>query len=214
MRFVGYVISIVISYIVGSIPFAYIAGEMISRKDLRKIGSGNLGASNVTKEVGKLAGVVVFFLDCAKMGLVLSVFRILGFPLMVQSLGALAVIVGHNWSIFTKFKGGRGMAVTLTAFLIFLPWESFIVLGIYLYAVLTRTLAMYYGFSLIIWPVMALLRPEPFPWIFFSFGAMVLGFARRLKGSPEVGSENMYVPKKKVIISRLIDDREYRSQCG
>jgi len=211
-HYLGYAFAIIIAYIAGSLPFAYLAGKIVGGKDLRLIGSGNLGTSNVFHEVGKVAGVFVFFLDCAKMAFTILFFRLLSLPMLVQSLGALAVIAGHNWSIFTGFKGGRGMAVTLVGALIILPWETIVILGILLYGVLTRTLAMYCGFSLLVWPVMAILRGEPWQWILFSLGIALLGFARRLQGSPDVACvPGEFVPRRDLIKSRLVLDREYVS---
>jgi len=210
MREFAYVISIPLSYLVGSIPFAYLAGKILAGKDLRFVGSGNLGTSNVFHEVSKKAGVAVFFLDCAKMGLTLLALRLIGTPFIIQSLCALAVMAGHNWSIFTGFKGGRGMAVTLIGSLIILPWETLVILAILLYGTITKLLSLYCGIALISWPIMALLRGEPWEWCLFAFGVMVLAFARRLQGSPEVSPyPRELVPLKKVIISRLIFDREY-----
>lgn len=211
MKAILYAVAVVLTYLVGSIPFAYLAGRLIAGKDLGRTGTGNLGAHNVFHEVGRVSGVLVFFLDCAKIGITLLVFRLLGLPLMVQSLGALAVIAGHNWSVFTGFRGGRGMTVILVGSLILLPWESLAVVGVLGFGALTRTLAMYCGFSLVLWPVLAILRGEPTSLVVFALGAMVLGFARRLQGSPGVAPvHRRYVSIKDVLISRLILDREYQ----
>jgi glycerol-3-phosphate acyltransferase PlsY len=203
-------IAIPSAYLAGSIPFAYLAGRLFAHKDLRTAGTGSLGTHNVFHEVGRAAGVAVFFLDCAKMGLTLLVLRIVGASLWVQSLAALAVIAGHNWSVFTRFKGGRGMTVTLIGFAILLPWETLVVLTVLAFGLATRTIAMYCAFSLVLWPLLAVLRGEPAPLIFFAFGASLNCFARRLQGSPEVAP----VPPSEarlsdVLFNRLILDREF-----
>lgn len=204
-----YVVSPIAGYLIGAIPFAFLAGKLVAGKDLRYEGTGNLGTSNVFHEVGKAAGVTVFFLDCAKMGLTLLVMRSLGLPLWAQSLAALAVIIGHNWSVFVGFKGGRGMAVTLVGAAILLPWETLIVLGILGIGTFTRTLALTCGIALIAWPLLAIWRGEPTSLVVFAVGACVLGFARRLQGSPEVAEEGpVPVRRRDVLISRLLFDRE------
>lgn len=203
------VVAVVSAYLAGSVPFAFIAGKM-SGRDLRKVGTGNLGTHNVFNEVGKAQGVVVFFLDCAKIGLTLLVLRMIGLSLLTQSLGALAVIAGHNWSIFTGFHGGRGMTVTLVGAAILLPWETLIVLGVIAFGVLVGALALYCGFALVLWPMLALWRGESAPLLLFAFGALVLGLIRRLQGSPAVSPlPTDYLGRKDLILSRLLYDREY-----
>lgn len=205
-----YIIVLPAAYLAGSIPFAYLAGRLVAHKDLRTLGTGSLGTHNVFHEVGPVAGVAVFFLDCAKMGITLLVLRVLGAPLWVQSLAALAVIAGHNWSVFTGFRGGRGMAVTLVGFAILLPWETLIVLAVLAFGLATRTIAMHCAFSLVLWPLAAVSRGEPAPLVFYAVGAALVCFARRLQGSPEIA----LVPPsearlKDVLVNRLIFDREF-----
>lgn len=205
-----YVLVVAGAYLVGSIPFAYLAGRLLAGKDLRVVGTGNLGTHNVFHEVGKAAGVAVFFLDCGKMAFTVLAIRLAGAPLAVQSLAALAVIAGHNWSVFTGFRGGRGMTVTLVGAAILLPLETAFILGILGFGVLTRSVALYCGFSLVAWPVLALAFGAPPSLLLFAFGALVLGFARRLQGSPELARASAAaVPVRHVLVSRLLFDREY-----
>lgn len=198
------------AYLVGSIPFAYLAGRLLTGRDLRLVGTGNLGTHNVFHEVGRTAGVVVFFLDVGKMAFTVLAIRLAGGPLAVQATAALAVIAGHNWSVFTGFRGGRGMTVTLTAAAILLPAETLVVLGILGFGVVTRSVALYCGFSLVAWPALALAFTEPPSLVAFAFGAMLLGFARRLQGSPELARASaLSVPLRQLLVSRLLFDREY-----
>jgi len=111
---------ILISYLIGSIPTAYIFGRVLKGIDIRKFGSGNIGATNALRVLGKWPGITVLVLDILK-GFIAVVF--LG-NLVVVRMGGLAetsarillglsCICGHNWTIFLKFKGGKGMATTL-----------------------------------------------------------------------------------------------------
>lgn len=112
--------AIIISYIIGSIPTAYIFVRVIKGLDIRKVGSGNVGATNALRILGKRWGVTVLFLDVLKglipvllLGTFLSnrvnfiqehnLFIIIG----------LSAICGHNWTVFLNFKGGKGVATTL-----------------------------------------------------------------------------------------------------
>lgn len=204
-----YVFTTMAAYIVGSIPFAYLAGKLKGGKDLSKEGTGNLGTHNVFHEVGKAVGILVFFLDCAKIGLTLLLYWLLGISQWGLVLAALAVLAGHNWSVFTKFKGGRGIAVFLVGSGILLPVETLIMLAIFAFGVFTKTVAMSCGIAVVVLPLAALWLSEPAPLLFFAFGAAAMVFARRLQGSPDVkveGREN--VSMKDIILYRILLDRE------
>jgi acyl phosphate:glycerol-3-phosphate acyltransferase len=119
---------IIISYIIGSIPTAYLFGRVLKGIDIRKQGSGNVGATNALRVLGKGPGITVLVLDILK-GVLPVIF--LGDFLLVrqavvssEALGILlgiSCIAGHNWTIFLQFKGGKGVAVTLGV-LIGLAW--------------------------------------------------------------------------------------------
>lgn len=114
------ILTIIISYLVGSIPTAYIFGRLLKRVDIRKFGSGNVGATNAFRLLGKGWGITILFLDILK-GFLPVVF--LGDIAAHQQSGVqaqniliiigLGCISGHNWPIFLQFKGGKGVATTL-----------------------------------------------------------------------------------------------------
>ncbi len=108
------------SYLIGSIPTAYIIGRILKGIDIRKFGSGNVGATNAWRVLGKGPGIAVLSLDAFK-GIIPVVFlaniliknsAIIPEGILRIILG-LSCIIGHNWTIFLKFKGGKGIATTL-----------------------------------------------------------------------------------------------------
>lgn len=102
------------SYLLGSIPFSYIIAKTFFKKDIRSMGSGNPGTTNVFRNFGALAGCFCLFLDMAK-GLVAVYFSTF---LLGQRFGLTAlvfVVLGHIFSIFLKFKGGKGVATSAGA---------------------------------------------------------------------------------------------------
>ena len=102
------------SYLVGSIPFSYLIGKIFFKRDIRMMGSGNPGTTNVFRNFGALAGTFTLFLDMAK-GLV-AVYTtnfFLGEKYALTSL--VFVVLGHIFSIFLKFKGGKGVATSAGA---------------------------------------------------------------------------------------------------
>ena len=108
-------LGMIISYVLGSIPSAYIMGRLYKGIDIRQHGSGNVGATNVFRVLGKGPGIVVLVADILK-GLlaVVVVGRLLNLTeLLVLILLSLSVVAGHNWPLFLKFKGGKGIATSL-----------------------------------------------------------------------------------------------------
>ena len=107
---------ILAAYLIGSIPSAYLAGRFVAGIDIRKYGSGNVGASNVSVHVGKKWVAPIALFDVFVKGL-LPVY--VGGPALLDlnpvaiAIAALAAMCGHNWPIFLKFSGGRGVSVGL-----------------------------------------------------------------------------------------------------
>jgi len=114
---------IIVGYLIGSIPFGVIVAKRFANVDIRSYGSGKIGSTNVLRTAGKKAAALVLILDILKGALaVLFAGLIVGRDYMVvgndfglgllvaQCLAALASMAGHNWSVFLKFKGGRGVA--------------------------------------------------------------------------------------------------------
>ena len=108
-------IAFIVSYLIGSIPTAYIFGRLLKKIDIRKHGSGNVGATNAFRILGKGPGTAVLLIDVFKGAIVTSlVANLFGLndPLMRVLLG-IVVVCGHNWTIFLNFKGGKGIATSL-----------------------------------------------------------------------------------------------------
>jgi glycerol-3-phosphate acyltransferase PlsY len=118
---------IVCSYLLGSIPFSFVAGKLLKGIDLREHGSGNLGASNTFRILGPWPASVVLVLDIAKgfvpvmvAGRVDAGAGIAGHWLMLSAM--FAAIFGHLYSVYLKFSGGKGIATSAGAFLALSPW--------------------------------------------------------------------------------------------
>ena len=105
-----YPISVIVGYLLGSIPFGVIVAWGFKRIDVRDFGSGRTGMTNVLRTVGVPAAVLVLVLDMGKGALAIVFARILGDPNGLEVAAALGAMVGHNWPISIGFKGGRGTA--------------------------------------------------------------------------------------------------------
>ncbi|MFP4333562.1 MAG: glycerol-3-phosphate 1-O-acyltransferase PlsY [Campylobacterales bacterium] len=120
-----------IAYLIGSIPFGWIAIKVLAKEDLRKIGSGGTGATNVYRalqakgfEKAKLVAGGTIILDALKGFLPILLAMLLGFPEPVLWAMAFLVVVGHCYSVYLLFEGGKGVATAFGATLILLPIEA------------------------------------------------------------------------------------------
>jgi len=115
------VAAIIIGYILGSIPFAYIVGHLIKGVDIRETGGGNIGALNVYRNVGPVYGLAVLAADIGKGAMAVVIASWLDLTLPWICVAGFAAILGHNWPVFLKFKGGKGAATVLGVLLAFMP---------------------------------------------------------------------------------------------
>lgn len=116
------------SYILGAIPFAYIFTKVFSHKDIMGLGWKKSSASNVLYNVGKIPALLTFLFDVFKGFIVIYIAQLLGLDIIIQALAGLLVIIGHNWSIFLGFRGGRGLASVIGVVLAFNPFMLLIAL--------------------------------------------------------------------------------------
>ncbi len=153
------IIVIVIAYLLGSIPFAYIVTRFVSGQDIRKLGSGNVGGNNVYRHVGLTAAIPVALFDVAKgTAAVATAHWLLEVPLFEPNiyifLAAIAAVVGHIWSIYLKFRGGNGLSATIGVLSILMPWETLIVVAlIIILKFVTRNLVLATNISLLTVPI-------------------------------------------------------------
>ena len=113
-------LTIIIGYLIGAIPTAYLAGRWLRRKDIRELGDGNMGAQNAFREFGPATGIAVGLLDACKGALSILIPRAFNAPLPIVMASGAACIIGHNWPAFLGFRGGRGEAPTIGIFYVLL----------------------------------------------------------------------------------------------
>ena len=119
---------IIVSYLLGAIPTSFIIGKLTKKVDIREFGSGNVGASNAFRVLGVIPGIITLIIDIAK-GLIcasiIASFFHRGcsdqFYNLFQIIAGTSAIIGHNWTIFLDFKGGKGVATSTGVFLAISP---------------------------------------------------------------------------------------------
>jgi glycerol-3-phosphate acyltransferase PlsY len=134
---------LVVAYLLGAIPFGYLLVKLKTGGDVRSKGSGNIGATNVMRTTGRVAGIATLLLDIGKGYLAVWIAqRVCGCPLLM-SAAAVTVMAGHAYPVFLRFKGGKAVASFVGAFLCLTPWALAVEAIIFVVVVLwTRHISM------------------------------------------------------------------------
>lgn len=193
-------LSIILSYLLGSVPTSYIMGKLWKGIDLRKHGSGNVGAANTLRVLGPIPGVTVLFIDVLK-GLIAVLFisrLAMGSSLSsewVKVFCGIAAICGHNWTIFLKFKGGRGVATSTGVFLGLAWLAMLLVISVWLVIVaLTRYISLGSILGAVALPILVYTLNAPLPYLFLSILASLLVIIKHIPNIKRLikGKENRF----------------------
>ncbi len=201
-------LSVITGYLLGSIPFSFLIAKISGGKDLRKIGTKNVGGSNVVREIGFIFGVIAILLDMSKGVFSIVLIKLSGLSFPYIFISAFFSIIGHSFPIFLKFHGGRGMATslgvmlyfsfkeTLLSFLIFSPF--FILKEVGLGTIL--------AFSLI--PIFIFFIKKDTSLFFFSLLVLIFLIFRRLYFLKDDIREKR--PFLKTFLNRLLFDAPFK----
>ena len=188
-----YILAALIAYLIGSIPSGLILGKLFWHKDLREHGSHNIGATNAWRTLGKGAGIAVFIADSLKgqagvaVGLVL-----VGTPLAAV-LGGLFAIIGHSFSIFLRFHGGKGVATSLGVLTMLMGNVTLIVFAVWFAIVYTtRYVSLGSVVAGFLTPILAALFGYPMEYVLFTVIAAILVIVRHRENIVRLmnGTEN------------------------
>jgi len=180
--------AIIISYLIGSVPTGYLFGKLLRGIDIRNFGSGNIGATNAWRVLGKKTGTLVLLIDLLKgalpVVLVADFFLSRGVDISPEAFRlilALSCISGHNWTVFLKFKGGKGVATTLGVLIgLSLVTDDFakifgLIIFVWLVVFLISRMVSLASISAgISFPVWSLIFKMPYAILLFSFLTAVL----------------------------------------
>jgi glycerol-3-phosphate acyltransferase PlsY len=124
------ILSIIIGYLLGSIPTAYIVSRLRKGIDIRTVGSGNMGSANVMREIGTREGIFVGLIDIAKGAGAILIAQTLNISDLWVFGAGFAALVGHNFPVFAGFRGGKGSATVIGIFLVLAPLSMLVTLVI------------------------------------------------------------------------------------
>ena len=187
------VLIITICYLLGSIPFGYIVGKLFKKIDIREFGSGNIGATNAFRILGPSLASLVVMGDIGKG--IFSIYLVKYFNIdnsLILTIAGLAVICGHDWSLFLGFKGGKGIATTFGVVFALNPIISILAVMVWgVVLIISRYASLSSICAIISIFVFTILFKQPYEYIGFSAIIIILGIfnhkenIKRLKSKKE-----------------------------
>ncbi len=168
-------LAILSSYILGSISFGYLAGKLVTGIDIREYGSTSTGTTNTLRIIGVIPAIIVMILDIAKGIIAVLIAQLVANHGMYVLLSGLAVVAGHNWPLFLRFRGGRGSATIVGVLIALVPKISVIVMlvGISI-TVLTRYVSLGSIIAALLLPILMLIYSMPSEHVVFGSALGIL----------------------------------------
>ncbi len=167
------------AYLLGAVPFGLLVVRAATGGDIRKEGSGNIGASNVYRVAGPAVGILVLALDLLKGLLPVIVSQRLGLDPATTIAAGLAAIAGHNWSVFLRGAGGKGIATSYGVLLALSPVAGLVAAAVWIAVILaTRYASLASLLGVLSVPVAMRLRSEPAVHLAFGVAIVVFAFYR------------------------------------
>jgi glycerol-3-phosphate acyltransferase PlsY len=211
------------AYLLGSVPSAYLAGKWSRGIDIRRYGSGNVGATNLLRITSRRVALPVIIFDSAKGMIMVAVAWQLGLGVTEQLVVGIAAIVGHNWPVFLRFSGGRGVITTMgvafitpivnnlvppqTSFLISVLYGSIAVVSAYF-----KRLPLGVFIIVAIFPLVTWLLIESVPLTLGYLGMFLILVIRRLTAWQPVRVTS--ISRRRVLINRLLYDRDMKDKAA
>ena len=202
------------AYLCGAVPSSYLAARRLRGMDIRRFGSGNVGASNAARALGTWPAVAIGAFDCVGKGLLpILLARAAGLDTWVLGAMGVAATAGHNWSPYIRMTGGRGVSVLTGALLGLFLWREVLIVGV-LFGVIGRLVLKDTAFwtlvALVALPLLAFVFAEPPVFICTTIAIGLVIVAKRMTSNWEnlASDEEWY----RVMANRVVWDRDIASR--
>ena len=157
---------VVVAYLLGSFSFGLFVAKWYGQTDLRERGSGNIGATNVARTVGRTPALLTLLGDSAKGCLAVLLAQWWEASLTITALAALAAVLGHMFPLYHRFQGGKGVATSLGVMIPLLPWPTLGAVVVWMAVALSlRYVSVASMLAALAVPVLAFLRGDPSPFV-------------------------------------------------
>ena len=166
---------VAVAYLLGSVSFGLLVARRFGQADLRQSGSGNIGATNVARTVGRLPALLTLLGDSGKGCAAVLLAQWVGDSLTATALAALAAVLGHMFPLYHRFRGGKGVATSLGVMIPLLPWPTLGGMVIWvIVALVFRYVSLASMIAALVVPVLAFLRGDPAPLVLAAVAAALL----------------------------------------
>ncbi|MFC2022329.1 glycerol-3-phosphate acyltransferase [Chloroflexota bacterium] len=212
----GFILLLLGAYLLGSVPTAYLIAKWSRGIDIRQYGSGNVGATNVSAVVSKRWSIPVIIFDIGKGALTVWAAQLLGLGAAQQVTVGIVTIIGHNWPIFLRFQGGRGVFTSLGVITMISPKLGLIVLVMSYSLAPLRQVALGVSLGLVSLPILSWFLSQPLDIverlpITLGFAALALIVLSRRLMAPRTPLSKSVQPLE-LLINRLLFDRDIRDR--
>jgi glycerol-3-phosphate acyltransferase PlsY len=213
---VEFVLLLLGAYLLGAVPAAYLAAKWLRGIDIRQYGSSNVGAANVLATVSKRWAIPVAIFDLVKGMVVVYIAQLIGLEVYQQVTIGIAAIVGHNWPVFLRFSGGRGVLTTVGVLFVLTPWLTLILLAVAFLFTPFRQLSLGTLVAVTALPLCSWFLSQPFGIkeplsTSLGFLAIFLLVVIRRLTAPKT-SLTASVPPHQLLLNRLLFDRDIRDR--
>lgn len=213
---IEFVLLSIAAYLLGSVPAAYLAAKWSRGIDIRKYGTGKVGAANVLAAASKWLAIPVAIFDIGKGALTVWLAQLLGLGAAAQVTVGVITVIGHNWPVFLRFKGGRGIFTSLGVITMLSPPLGLIILVMPYTLAPFRQVALGVFLAFVSLPIFSWFLSQPLgieerlP-ITLGFVALsLMGISRRLVAPRTPLSQS--VPQAQLFINRMLFDRDIRDR--
>jgi glycerol-3-phosphate acyltransferase PlsY len=203
-------ISLVVAYLLGSLPTAYLAGRLTRGVDIRKLGSGSVGGSNVATVVSRWLVFPVGIVDVGKGMLAVALAKWLDVDLAWQVAAGLLAVAGHNWSIFLGFAGGRGIGTGMGVMFVLLPLALPVLVAVFLAVLLITNVPLAFLACFTALPFISWGMGKPTAVTLGFMGVFLILVAKRLLGNK--GKAESSEGWHRILLYRLFLDRDVRDK--
>jgi len=205
--FVLAVIALILAYLIGSFPSAYLIGRLRKGIDIRKVGSRNMGAMNTFYVVGFWWGMLALLLDIGKGALAVAVGWWLTGSDYLQLAAGVVVILGHSFPVFLKFKGGKGGATCIGVLVYVMPWGVPVYAAVFgLSLLITRFPTLSYSLAFLCFPFLAAFVYNSIAYVVFSLVLLLIPLVRYIPRVRQMHSKGGG-SWKRVAMRRNLKDR-------
>ena len=204
------------AYLLGSVPAAYLAARWSRGIDIRQCGDGNVGSTNLMRLTSKRIAIPVVIFDLGKGALMVWIAQLLGLDIPQQVTVGLAAVIGHNWPVFLRFNGGKGIFTSLGVISILVPWLGLIILAIAYGLAPFHQLAVGVFLAVIFAPTAAWFLSQPLgvtdklPLALGFLVIFLLVVIRRLTAPRTIFTAS--VTRGQLLVNRLLFDRDIRDR--